>query len=279
MDQSLIVINELFKTDGHKADNRLIYTTIDKSNADIIQELCIKNNMSCTITLQKQNPKAFGKKDMHLLVITKTVEKIPSTIVKISTIDYNDIVYCVKMPKDTIISRLDGKVAFTGNCWDLIEERVGRHGKSPIEIEPNIFYCPIGSTLDINGTVIMFVGGADSIDKRYRTPRLSWWAQEVLTDEDYDYIVSTVERADIIVSHTCPNLFDVREQLYYDKGYDPSRYILDKVYAKYKPKYWFFGHWHRFIKNSYENTEWYAIDMIGNKNWYRFCSIINTKEN
>lgn len=161
--------------------------------------------------------------------------------------------------------------------WDLIEERVGRHGKIPVEIEPNIFYCPIGSTLDINGTVIMFIGGADSIDKQYRTPKLSWWAQEVLTDEDYDYIVSSVEKVDIIVSHTCPNYFDVKEQLYYDKGYDPTRYILDKIHDKYKPAYWFFGHWHRFIRNRYENTEWCALDMVGSKNWSRFCSIINKK--
>ena len=49
--------------------------------------------------------------------------------------------------------------------WDIIEEKIGRYGKEPIEIEHNIFMCPIGSTLEINGRVILFVGGADSIDK------------------------------------------------------------------------------------------------------------------
>ena len=157
--------------------------------------------------------------------------------------------------------------------FNFIEERVGRHGKVPVEIEPNIFYCPIGSTIDINDTVIMFIGGADSIDKRYRVPNLSWWAQEVLTDEDYDYIVSSVEKVDIIVSHTCPNYFDVKERVYQDEGYDPTRYILDKIHDKYKPAYWFFGHWHRFIQSTYENTKWCALNMVGYKDWHRFCSI------
>jgi len=174
-------------------------------------------------------------------------------------------------PKNTKIYLVPGN----HENFNLIEEQVGRRGKHPIEIEPNIFYCPIGSTLDINGFVIMFVGGADSIDKRYRTPNLSWWAQEILTDEDYDYIVSSVDKVDIIVSHTCPNFFDVKEQLYYDQGYDPSRYILDRIYTKYRPKHWFFGHWHRFIQGKYEQTEWCVLNMIGYKNWYRFCSIKN----
>lgn len=58
--------------------------------------------------------------------------------------------------------------------FDQIEKYVGRRGPDPVEIEPNLFYCPIGSTLEINGKRIMFIGGADSIDKHMRLIGVSW---------------------------------------------------------------------------------------------------------
>ncbi|MFA5154372.1 MAG: metallophosphoesterase family protein, partial [Clostridia bacterium] len=44
--------------------------------------------------------------------------------------------------------------------WNQIEKVIGRRGPEPIEIEPNIFYCPIGSSAVINNKTYLFIGGA-----------------------------------------------------------------------------------------------------------------------
>jgi Icc-related predicted phosphoesterase len=158
--------------------------------------------------------------------------------------------------------------------WDMFEERIGRHGKDPIEIEKNIFMCPIGSTLEINNQIILFIGGADSVDKSYRLPKISWWEQEILTFKDYEYIEQNVKKADIVISHTCPTYFNVGMH-YYDKLNDPSRRILNLVCQKYEPKIWMFGHWHESLQGTYKETKtkWIALNMIDNMDneyWYKY---------
>jgi hypothetical protein len=49
----------------------------------------------------------------------------------------------------------------------------------------------------------MSVGGAMSVDKRYRAEGLSWWPQEELTDADVEY-AQRDGAVDVIVSHDCP---------------------------------------------------------------------------
>lgn len=157
--------------------------------------------------------------------------------------------------------------------WDMFEELVGRHGKHPVEIEPNIFMCPIGSTLEVNGQTILFVGGADSIDKAYRIWKKSWWEQEILTYDDFKYIEANVKKVDIVVSHTCPEYFTMHKWSMTDKLRDPSRQILNFVYEKYLPKLWYFGHWHQFQYGRYYNCDWVGLNMIGETNWYKYLII------
>jgi Icc-related predicted phosphoesterase len=174
-----------------------------------------------------------------------------------------------------IIKPKHTKVYFTpGNHenWDMFEEKIGRHGTVPIEVEKNIFMCPIGSTLTINGKVILFVGGADSIDKEYRLPKVSWWSQEILNYNDFDYISKNVRKTDIIISHTCPTSFQIGYQ-YYDKINDPSRAVLNLVLTQYQPKLWFFGHWHDSIKGRYEKTDYIGLNMIKENNFYTYLII------
>lgn len=151
--------------------------------------------------------------------------------------------------------------------WDAFEEYVGRNKEFPIEVEKNIFQCPIGSSIEINNKKIVFIGGADSIDKKWRILGISWWAQEILNQYDLDYILQNNKSADIILSHTCPKEFDVESVLRgmdgrYMKCTDPSRYVLSKVLEELKPNKWFFGHWHLHTKGTYKNTEWMCLDAI-----------------
>jgi len=182
-----------------------------------------------------------------------------------------------------IIKPQDTKIYFVpGNHenWDMFEEAVGRRGTVPIEVEKNIFMCPIGSTIEINGQTILFVGGADSIDKMRRLPKLSWWEQEVLNYDDFEYISTNVKKADIVISHTAPTHFVVGEnngwsRLGDGKDTDPSRPVLNLVLTQYRPKTWYFGHWHEFKEGYFDQTktEWMTLNMIGYSNWYKELKI------
>lgn len=138
---------------------------------------------------------------------------------------------------------------------DLIKQLVSN------EVHPNIFYQPRGSYITLMGKNILFIGGADSIDKQYRTPGYDWFPDELITQKDV-YNLPDVY-IDIVISHTAPWEFDVdKKSGRYDKTFDPSRDALHAVLWKYKPDRWFFGHWHYFAQGAYKNTRWWCLNMI-----------------
>lgn len=111
-----IFLDTISKTDGHRTWNRLNFTATNFNDAELIQELCIINNITCW---SKTNMKGSGfenGKPQKILTIYNNSVKMNRKC-NIEKIDYNDNVYCVQMPKGTIITRTEGKVVFTGNCW------------------------------------------------------------------------------------------------------------------------------------------------------------------
>ena len=192
-----------------------------------------------------------------------------------------DNAYYWNEPKLGRIKSQNTKIYFVpGNHenWDMFEERIGRHGKYPVEVEKNIFMCPIGSTLKINDKIILFVGGANSIDKQYRIPTVSWWSQEILNYNDFEYISDNIEKADIVISHTVPEYFNVGSQ-YTDNINDPTRKILNLIQYKYNPELWLAGHWHTYLTGRYNNTNCFILNMINEINWYKEIVILDGKGN
>lgn len=154
--------------------------------------------------------------------------------------------------------------------WDMIHSRVGRHKLDPTEIEENIFYCSIGSSITINDKKILFIGGADSIDKIMRTNKLDWFREEeILSNKDVDFILDNHEHADIIVSHTCPTEFNMESTGRFDKYTDPTRLALSLILKRYKPYSWFFGHWHYYIKDRYDKTTWVGLNKVPDTKWWK----------
>jgi predicted phosphodiesterase len=160
--------------------------------------------------------------------------------------------------------------------YDQIEKFVGRRGPDPIEIEPNIFYCPIGSTLELNGKRVMFIGGADSIDKHWRVAGVSWWAQEYLNSHDMNYCLQTPHKIDYIFSHTCPFDFRIFERLnIFEKASDPSMYALNQVFFALKPSKWFFGHWHEFVQGKVDDCRFWGLNCVPDTKWWMNVIIEN----
>jgi hypothetical protein len=72
---------------------------------------------------------------------------------------------------------------------------------------------------------------------------------------------------DVIFSHTCPIEFQHDYLKCPKKMADPSRMALSFLLNKYKPKEWYFGHYHEGCSGThtfYDNTvcQWYCVGMI-----------------
>ena len=109
-----------------------------------------------------------------------------------------------------------------------------------------------------DGRVVLFLGGALSIDRHYRiegSAEYGWFQNEQLSEYDVMGLDHNT-RIDIVVSHTCPQEFDVPMRYDYN---DSSRMALSYILHKFRPKQWFFGHWHICSAGKYLDCEWTGL--------------------
>lgn len=121
------------------------------------------------------------------------------------------------------------------------------------ELYSNIFHCSRGSILTINDTNILFMGGAHSIDKDKRTPGHDWFPEENINQSNYN-LLDFNKHIDIVISHTCPYEFNMESDSQ-EKINDSNRKLLSIILKEYKPKLWYFGHWHKFKEGIYNHNE------------------------
>jgi hypothetical protein len=133
--------------------------------------------------------------------------------------------------------------------------------KQPIPVAKNIWWMPRGFTLRHPqlGTVL-FMGGAESMDKHVRTPGRDWFPEESISQEDIYSLPDT--KIDTVISHTCPMEFTMLAT-----EREPSRVALSEVLRKYKPSRWFFGHWHHYKEDRYQDCSWISLDCSTGQNW------------
>lgn len=140
--------------------------------------------------------------------------------------------------------------------------------KVQTEVMPNVFYMPRGATLRLpTGENVMFIGGALSVDKQWRTVGLDWFPEEQITHGEIYNLPD--EEVDIIISHTCPMEFnDKIPQVTNDKFKDSSQVALSSVLLKYRPKKWFFAHFHVSKEGMFEQTYWRCLNMSSETGWW-----------
>ena len=133
------------------------------------------------------------------------------------------------------------------------------------EIEKNVFHMKRGSTIDLpDGRTILFIGGAHSFDWEFRTPGLDWFPElELVTESDLENLPD--KKIDIVISHTAPEEF----YMSFSPKEDPSRESLSYILKKYKPKLWFFGHFHVYSAGFDSGCKWTALAHIESyfRNW------------
>ena len=139
-------------------------------------------------------------------------------------------------------------------------------------IKDKAYHLRRGEIYDIAGRNTFVMGGALSIDKRFRTPNFSWWADEAISDEDLTRGVDKIREfkgdIDLIITHTCPYSFlkcvarfiDIAHktqdtntqkletllQALLDKKISTRNSFFARTISTFQGKNmeWFFGHWH-----------------------------------
>ena len=121
-------------------------------------------------------------------------------------------------------------------------------------ISKKIIHLMRGQIFSLDGITILTIGGADSSDKEYRTPSVSWWSAEAISKADikeakfnlskYNYTV------DYIISHTCAETNITKDllNLRTDRIIGNSEILLNEIETCCMYKKWLFGHWHTDMK-------------------------------
>jgi hypothetical protein len=127
------------------------------------------------------------------------------------------------------------------------------------EVAPDCFYQERGSTITLpDGRVVLFAGGAYSIDKKLRTEGVDWFPEETLSEWDLARFPDV--DVDIVVSHTAPDCFDLGPKI--TRGmtvWDPTSVLLTRVFERYRPKWWYFGHFHAYGHGEHDGCKWTVI--------------------
>lgn len=125
------------------------------------------------------------------------------------------------------------------------------------KLKDRVYFLLNGELYNIEGNKFLVFGGADSIDKLYRTPYVSWWPDEIPTQEDFQKALSNIRNSDNIdyfLTHTCPTKLLTSMFKYKDSLYDATSKMIDEIEKELKNKgvkKHCFGHHHKDINRAY----------------------------
>lgn len=152
---------------------------------------------------------------------------------------------------------LENKNAYIVFC-DGNHENHAELNKLPVEqwcggrvhkLRERIIHVLRGEILNVHGKSFFCFGGAYSIDRAMRKIDVSYWEEELPTDEDFSNGNRNLEKVgfevDYIITHTCPlgtvgymqGSHGIVEEL-------PLQNYLEWVREKVSYRQWYFGHWH-----------------------------------
>jgi len=126
------------------------------------------------------------------------------------------------------------------------------HGGKVHELRPNILHLMRGEIFDICGLKTLAFGGAYSVDRRYRVLDISWWKEEIYSQEDLKNLKNTLKqvnyKVDIVLTHTAPVRFlhpKTKEiGINWTAFEDDVAKMLSKIEPQIDYKMWYFGHFH-----------------------------------
>jgi predicted phosphodiesterase len=114
----------------------------------------------------------------------------------------------------------------------------------------------------VNG--MLFVAGAESIDKRIRVSGVDYWPDEELSMPEFYDIIGQAQRSrpTIVFSHAAPSF--VAHEMLGSKAEKHSRteIALAALAERVNPDFWFFGHYHRSWTRKIGSTRFQCLDEL-----------------
>lgn len=142
------------------------------------------------------------------------------------------------------------------NYWDKQKVTEWHGGQVQIHPDaPNVIHLMRGEIYDIDGKKFFAFGGAASHDKELRTLNVSWWEQEIASDEDIKNAIRNLEnndfKVDYVLTHTPP--LRIMNKLYRYPDCDKTAEFLNVVLVSVEYKLWLCGHIH--LDCNFENEK------------------------
>lgn len=123
------------------------------------------------------------------------------------------------------------------------------------KVRNNVIHLMRGEVYHIAGNTIFVMGGGYSIDKYLRTEGISWWPQEMPSEEEYCNAMVNLEQignhVDYIITHTAPSetvyylstlrKFGIKNDVIQEQ---PLTNFLNEIQKTVSYKHWYFGHFH-----------------------------------
>ena len=147
-----------------------------------------------------------------------------------------------------------------------------------VEVAPCVYFARFGATLFLaDGITVLFAGGAESCDKQYRKEGVDWWPQEGISDADLTRL-EEIPSISWVISHTAPNAFPLSGCFVSAKAFEPSRGKLETVFERFKPKRWFFGHFHEHMKGEAYGCDYTCLNHLESGDiWYEKIELCSNK--
>lgn len=138
---------------------------------------------------------------------------------------------------------------------DQVDKYNRRTAEGFVEVKPNLYHVTRGLDWNWYGKTFAAMGGARSIDQKYRTPGVSWWIQEQITFEQMQSIADK-KPVDYLFTHDAPSCIPMQLGDYLESTMHRAQ--LDKVGAIFQPKMWFHGHYHRYLEYEFRHRNSYS---------------------
>lgn len=115
-------------------------------------------------------------------------------------------------------------------------------------VAPGLTYQFRGSKKTVGSVTMVFLGGAPSIDRAWRTTGISWWPEEEITEQDVEEALKHKgEHIDVLVTHDAaiapPGIKDGGSASFSYRAAQSTAFIM-KVIEELKPKLHIHGHYH-----------------------------------
>jgi predicted phosphodiesterase len=168
----------------------------------------------------------------------------------------------------------DFGVGFFGPYWhDKVDDWMkdnpthrfirGNHD-NPAKVKTMSGYIPDGTVQDD----MMFIGGAWSIDRFWRTAGVDWWEDEELSVDEFGTLIDVYKatRPTVMVTHDAPesvadSMFIKSGRAMFSGGLVPTRTgtALQVMLELHQPSLWVYGHWHTTTRAMIGRTEFVCV--------------------